>query len=173
MIKNINEEIQKEKELIENDVLSKNNLTKKELNMPFFEDFGLYMGEKINIKSKKQYIPENILKEPIKSYLKKEEIKKIEEINKDIYLKLINKEKIKTGGFNNISKESKEKLKYILNDLLFFMLFFNKKENKLILKKINEGHFGNPPSYIYINEKSNISITSINVLNFFDYIKIN
>lgn len=171
VIQNINEEIKKEKELIELDVISKNNITKEELTMPFFEDFGFYMGKKIKINPKSTYIPSKILSEPVKNYIK-EGVEKIKEINIELYLKIKRKEKIKIGQFCNINKESKEKLKYILDNLFYFMLFFDEKNNIFEHQMIMEGHFGNPPVYNYINKKLNISTHCINILDFFDYEKI-
>ena len=171
VIQNINEEIKKEKELIELDVISKNNITKEELTMPFFEDFGFYMGKKIKINPKSPYIPLKILSKPVKNYIK-EGVEKIKEINIELYLKIKRKEKIKIGQFCNINKESKEKLINILDNLFSFMLFFDEKNNIFEHQMIMEGHFGNPPLYNYINKKLNISIHCINVLDFFDYKKI-
>lgn len=171
VIKNINEEIKKEKELIELEVISKNNITKEELTMPFFEDFGFYMGKKIKINPKNTYIPEKIISEPVKNYIK-EGIEKIKEINIELYLKIKRKEKIKIGQFCNINKESKEKLINILDNLFSFMLFFDEKNNIFEHQMIMEGHFGNPPLYKYINKKLNISIHCTDILDFFDYKKI-
>lgn len=173
----IKKELEFENFNIEKKILLEFKINKEDLDASFFDDFGIHMGNKIEVFPKNKKIPKELMLDIFNIYVDKDKIEEFKNEAPKIYKKLTKyKDKLKVGQFNkyNISKECKEELKEILmNYSLYFLLFYNKKNKKdniYKLRKTSEGHFGNPDSYLYFN-KNKDPISSLQILNLMNYQK--
>ena len=172
--------IEIEKFNIKKDILRKYNMTEEDLNEAFFEDFGLFMGKEIKVFPKKNKISKKLIKNQVKLKSQtsciicqyKKLIEDIKLIDKKLHKKLISKKpRFVVGELNNknYSNENKKTIEYILGNTIYFLLFYNENaKNSYTLKKVMEGHFGNPDFYLYYNDEEK-SLNSIDILEILDY----
>jgi hypothetical protein len=149
--KKLNDNLIKEENKIKDHLLQKNKLKVEDFRIPFFEDFGLFMGEKIKITPKFKKIEKYFLINPFKKHISTAQIDNFKQNNIDIYNDLISNKSLSIGHFNkyDLDIKEKERLSYIIKDFLYFMLFYNKNsENIYVLNKMCDAVFGNPAIYI-------------------------